>query len=649
MAFCPAVLWVVALVLAVTLYRPGLAGPFVFDDTVNIVANQSLRLSDLSWPSLYGAATSIPNGMFGRPLSMLSFAADFYRSGDALSPSPLAYTFKATNLLIHLANGCVLWVLTRLLARASSDLRSTPLLPSYAAWLALAVAGAWMLHPFNLTGVLYVVQRMTSLATLFTGLGMVCYLIGRRRLADAQAGAKAQMLAALLVFTPLAFLCKEIGILLPVYVVLMEVFLFSRGVPGSSQRRFLTLYFAVLVWLPLALGLFLFATHTDWFLNAYSRRDFSLVERLMTESRVVWLYAQQTVLPDIASMGLFHDDFPISTSLLQPVSTAIALVGLIALVVVCVALRKVQPLLGFGIAFFLVGHSMESTVIPLELVHEHRNYLPSLGVLLVLFHGLLDPTTAPGTRLWRRAGAVLLVLLWVVVTQSRVAEWSSPQTLWEAETRHHPASIRANVSKGDFYAGRLSLNPLINESSYANALSAYEQALVLDPNNVSALFGILKLDQTFQKPASADAIEALRLGLHHGAVLANANDRLIDLALCIGHANCPVNAVQYESLLGAALDNAKLQGRDKALIYSAQTFYLTHVARDYPRALLSARKAIALSGDIEHQMWIATILTATHDVQAAQLQIDLLRLLDVHQAHEKEISILELQNTLEYR
>ncbi len=635
--------------LAATIYQPGLTGPFVFDDALNIIANQSLRLSDLTWPSLYGAATSIPNGMFGRPLSMLSFAADFYRSGDALSPSPLADTFKATNLLIHLANGCVLWMLTRLLLRASSDLRSTPYPPSYGAWLALAVAGAWLLHPFNLTGVLYVVQRMTSLATLFTGLGMVCYLIGRRRLSDAQAGAKAQMLAALLVFTPLAFLCKEIGILLPVYVLLMEVFLFRRAVLGGSQRRFLTIYFAVLVWLPLFLGLFLFATHTDWFLNAYSRRDFSLAERLMTESRVVWLYAQQTVLPDIASMGLFHDDFPISTSLLQPVSTAIALLGLIALAVMCVAIRKVHPLLAFGIAFFLVGHSMESTVIPLELVHEHRNYLPSLGVLLVLFHGLLDPTTAAQTRVWRRGGAALFVLLLVLVTQSRVAEWSSPEALWEAETRHHPESIRANVSKGDFYAGRLSLNPLINESSYAHARSAYEQALMLDKNSVSALFGILKLDQTFQKPVAAGDVEALRQGLQQGTVLANANDRLVDLALCIGHAHCPVNALQYESLLGAALDNAKLQGRDKALIYSAQTFYLTHVAHDYPRALLSARQAIALSGDIEHQMWIATILIAMHDAQAAQLQIELLRQLDSHHAHEKEISNLELQNSIESR
>ena len=140
LAVRPGLLWVLALILAATLYRPGLTGPFVFDDAVNIVANQSLRLSDLRWPSLYGAATSIPNGMFGRPLSMLSFAADFYRSGDALSPSPLADTFKATNLLIHLANGCVLWVLTGLLLRASSDLRSTPYPPSYARWLEIGRA-----------------------------------------------------------------------------------------------------------------------------------------------------------------------------------------------------------------------------------------------------------------------------------------------------------------------------------------------------------------------------------------------------------------------------------------------------------------------------------------------------------------------------
>ncbi len=47
-------------------------------------------------------------------------------------------------------------------------------------------------------------------------------------------------------------------------------------------------------------------------------------------------------------------------------------------------LRRRYPLLLLAVLFFLVGHSMESTLIPLEMVYEHRNYLPGMLVCLAL-------------------------------------------------------------------------------------------------------------------------------------------------------------------------------------------------------------------------------------------------------------------------
>lgn len=82
----PRFMLLVALLAAVLVYRPGLNGPFVFDDGLNIVSNQHLRLDDLSLKKLGEAAFSIPNGLFRRPLSMLSFAFNFYIDRDKITP-----------------------------------------------------------------------------------------------------------------------------------------------------------------------------------------------------------------------------------------------------------------------------------------------------------------------------------------------------------------------------------------------------------------------------------------------------------------------------------------------------------------------------------------------------------------------------------
>ena len=83
------------------------------------------------------------------------------------------------------------------------------------------------------------------------------------------------------------------------------------------------------------------------------------------------------MLPNLAEMGLHHDDFVISKTLLSPWTTLPAIAGLLALAVGALVLRKKHPLITFGIVFFFVAHALESTIIPLEIAFEHRNYLPS--------------------------------------------------------------------------------------------------------------------------------------------------------------------------------------------------------------------------------------------------------------------------------
>ena len=168
--------WLAFLLATVLLYFPGLRGSYAFDDFPNIVDNTALHVDTLDASAWTAAIWASPASDLQRPLASLSFALNFYFTG--LDPLPM----KVTNLAIHLLNGCLLFVLL---------LRIIRMLPSsrleHAAngrrgdWLALLVAGIWLLHPINLTAVLFVVQRMESLAQTFVLLGLLLYLEARAR------------------------------------------------------------------------------------------------------------------------------------------------------------------------------------------------------------------------------------------------------------------------------------------------------------------------------------------------------------------------------------------------------------------------------------------------------------------------------------
>lgn len=640
----PRLLLLAAVLAAILLYRPGLHGPFIFDDGFNIVDNQNLRLQDFSKEDLLGAAYSIPNGIFGRPLSMLSFAFNFYADRNDIQPFPSAYSFKATNLAIHLLNGVLVFVLTRLLVALYRERRAPTLPASYPAWLALAVSAAWLLHPLNLTTVLYVVQRMTSLAAMFSFLGLVVYVWGRTRLFKGQRGGMPAVLASLFVFTPLALLSKENGLLLPLLILAMEVVLFRFETRKPRDRQFLIVSFAVLVILPGLMVAGYLVLHPEVFLAGYARREFTLSERLMTEARVVWFYLRQTVLPSTALMGVFHDDIAISRGLLDPVWTLPAIAGILALPIAAWLLRSRQPLLAFGIVFFLVGHSMESTVYPLELVHEHRNYLPMFGILLAFSHLLLTPVLAASTRKPRMVLAILLIPLFAVGTYSRANDWSNAFNLWSAEVAHHPASARANIALGDLYAGAMTFDPNVRAENYQLAQQHYEQTLVVNKYNVNGLLGLVELSKLHGKPVQKSWLADLKHGLENEPIPPGTNDNLIRLAMCKLQDDCPLHLREIDELMRAPLSNARVTGRDRALMYNALTVYLFNIAKDYPAAAEAARHAIAQDpADINHQLWLASIFIAMKLPNEAAQQIAVVKQLDTRGVRRKDIEELQAQ------
>jgi hypothetical protein len=163
-------------------------------------------------------------------------------------------------------------------------------------------------------------------------------------------------------------------------------------------------------------------------------------------------------------------------------TTSIAIVSIVVLISAAVQLRHRLPLVSFSIIWFFVAHALESGIIGLELAHEHRNYLPSLGFMLLVAHGI----SALSARTNRRTAAVIIATGVVAVlgatTFARSFTWSNEQQLIRHATENHPRSPRAQFMYGEYLLSRAA-NP-------QNAINQFANAARLDPSEPAYLIAM---------------------------------------------------------------------------------------------------------------------------------------------------------------
>ncbi|MBX9400028.1 hypothetical protein K4L06_01805 [Lysobacter sp. BMK333-48F3] len=432
MTFAPtAKAWTIAaLIIAVCAYWIGLDGPFLLDDLANLTPVQQWAHGRIPW---HEAVFGNYSGALGRPVSMASFL---------LTAGPLgnhAFTFKLGNLLVHLGCGWLIWqLMRRLLAR---DARLSPRADAVAA----LIASLWLLHPLHASTVLYAVQRMAQLATLFSLASVLIYVEARTHaLAGDDKGARLRLFLGFPLLYAAGLLSKENAAVVPALCAVIELAYFA----GAKRDRAVVAFYSVFLALPAAAiaAIFVFAPERP--LGGYAVLDFTPVERLLSQGRALADYLGQLLFPRIDSMGLYTDDFRASTGLLAPASTLACLTLLFAVTVGAFLLRRRLPSVFAGWMFFLVAHAVESTILPLELYYEHRNYLPSVGVFLAIA-GLIGASLSGRRQAWRAATAVAIVALATLswLTLQRALTWRDKDAIVDLALTHHPESLRASQTK----------------------------------------------------------------------------------------------------------------------------------------------------------------------------------------------------------
>ncbi len=425
--------------ITIAVYWIGLASPFLLDDIPNLQNigqhNELGMWRDLALYILQGHS-----GFLGRPLSMASFYLN-----DQSWPGMSSTDFKYTNLMLHLLNGVLLfWLCLKLLPRL-------PLPTDWKQWLPLLATAAWLLNPMHINTVLYAVQRMTELGALFTLTGLLCYLQGRDLLQTRPSHGWLWLAGGGGLSLLLALLSKENGILLVLYVLVLEYTLLRPL--GSLSSRSLNIALGVFAWLPLAL-LCLMLIKWGWI--DHTSRPFTTVERLMTETRILWDYLGRILLPRMGDNSLLRDDYAISHNLFNPITTLPAILGILGAILLAWRVRQRLPVLSFGILWFLGGHMLESTTIALELYFDHRNYLPMFGPVFALAYYSLYAMqrSAPLHRIIPAALA-LYIGLTAFVTHNIAQQWSDPPRLIAGWLEYHPKSLRTLESLDALIGNRL--------------------------------------------------------------------------------------------------------------------------------------------------------------------------------------------------
>lgn len=458
------------------LYWPGLAGGFVFDDFPNLTPLGFLSASP-GWSEVAGFVFSNNAGITGRPVAMLTFLLQ----ASAWPNNP--GIFKAVNLVLHLLNTVLVAWLFAWIAR----LQGFP--SKHTCLIGGAVGALYLMHPMQVSSVLFVIQRMALLSAFFSLVAMLGYLAGRSLLVERPGRGWGLILLSLLFGGGLSVLSKENGFLLPVFILLLEVSL-SLPKPPQTSRRLLMVGLS----LPLILaGIFVLFHLSSWWNSVASQRDFTLSERLMTEPRVLLDYIATFVSPIPSRLGLFHDDYVISRGLLDPVFTLPAIVLVLCLLGYLVSHVGGGGGIVFGLAWFFIGNLLESTVLPLELYFEHRNYLALAGLAYAAVATLiyLVKVQPRYSRLIFGTG-VLWLACCVMVTADEVWVWGNPARLAVVWAKEHPNSPRAQGNLAGF---------LTTQQKYGEAATLYSH-----------------MADQYSRQRASSYLEWLRLGCFDSAI-----------------------------------------------------------------------------------------------------------------------------------
>ncbi len=468
---------VVFLVYANTLHNP-----FVFDDFVAITKNKNIRLTSFSLWELIGSPRH--SAYSTRPVAMMSFALNY--SLHRYEP----FGYHLINIGIHLFTGLFLYFFIKTTFRAVSlqTAQSADKKPYGICFIAYATAFLWLVNPVQTQSVNYVMQRMNSMAAMFFVLSMLFY--AHARLAENR-NRKRQLFAACLFAAILAVGSKENAAVLPGFIFLYEWFFF-RDLSFSWFRRRAMVFGLLLLLIGLLGFLFLEGQPIEKITAKYATKNFTIGQRLLTEARVVVYYFTLILYPNPSRLNLDYN-FPLSFSIVDPVSTLLSILVIGGMIWLAMRIARKNRMISFCIFWYFGNLLIESTIIPVDIIYEHRMYLPSMLVMPALFI-LFYP------RLRQKRAVIILfsavVAVWSFWTMERNKVWRDEAVLWADAAEKSPDKARPHINLADVLIARGEISEAVRHAAIAVRIDPDSAAAHI--NMGSALFKSGKIDASIR-------------------------------------------------------------------------------------------------------------------------------------------------------
>lgn len=424
-------LLLVVIITTYFIYTPALNGPLFLDDLIYFQQGTPLDIKNISYEEIQKATAYYPS----RPISILSFSANYFLNFDT------KYNLKLTNLILHILVGVFIYIFLIFLLKYSNLKNSTPYKNNNIySFMPILITTLWLLQPLSVSTVSYVTQRMVILSSLFIIISLIFYLVARIRIKEK----KGRSITILYLLTSLIFgifscFSKEIGTLTILYIILIEIFFTSKKQNKilNNTRKFLAIYIIFSITILILVGNGYITGHS------YDNRNYNLYMKLLAEGRTTLNYIHSIILPDISTMGVFLDDIILTDSLFFPMSNLYSILFILFILITSYILSIKYPLICFGIFFFFTSHLIESTVLPLEIAFEHRNYLASMGLIISLI------SMFPYFNI-KKLQSILVylysiyLLFFISQTYLRSTRWSSEEFFFTTQVINHPESFRAN-------------------------------------------------------------------------------------------------------------------------------------------------------------------------------------------------------------
>jgi len=556
---------------------------FHFDDRYSITEYAPVQMNEFSFEGLWQAGANAKHAT--RPLASVTFAFDWWRGGGS------AKAFLQTNLLIHTINAVLVMTLLLMLLR-----RHYPQHPRYLGLIAFIASAIWALHPIQVQGVSYIVQRMASLATLFTLLAVLSYLLARE---SQRTSGKIAWFTLCLLATCAGMLSKELAWITPLLLLFTEYCVVrNRAKPLFNNRLDGAVLFVpiILVGLLAILAIIGVGALGSYFHSFYEIRDFTMEQRLLTQPRVILFYFSQVFWPLPGQFSLEHD-FLLSSSLLEPFSTLLAILFILVWCLVAVYLWRQAGLriVAFLMLWLPVTLSVESSFIGLEMVFEHRMYLPLFGLIGLLAFAMAYILNRCHNAYWptMALGAILISAL-AISTMQRVPVWQSSESLLINSTVHAPNSVRSWSNLGRYY---------IDSGDFVKAKPFIQKAYGMAPENASVLEAMGTILLSEAKPAEAREylVKAYRTNkVGHSWLNNMAWLHLIEVAQGLKSRNFLDKALDFSRQARALAPNEPRYVRMSAVIHEqlGQCREAHHAWQQYLQFSLPVVEATKVSGHL---------------------------------------------------